>query len=331
MSDGPTDAHRSTVDPTLFTADIEERPSALGDLQRVLVTDDPWRDVPDEVGQVLFLGMGSSMFAASVAAARLRAQGVDAVAELASSELLPPPDPEQLVVAISASGGSQETVDAVAQYSGQSPVMLLTNTAGASLSEVADSTVLMHAGAERGGVSCRSYTHTQALLLALEARLVGAHRDLLALLGQVVEATDDLLSRREQWLAPTVERLAGPDVTAVVAPFRRLGNAQQSALMLREGPRRSAVASETGEWSHVDVYLTKTLDYRMLLLPGSRHEGELLRWTRERGSTVVSVGADLPDTVGSVRYRHDDQEEVRLLTELVVAELVAADLWRASA
>ena len=79
----------------------------------------------------------------------------------------------------------------------------------------------------------------------------------------------------------------------MVAPFRRLGNAQQSALMLREGPRRSAVASETGEWSHVDVYLTKTQDYRMLLMPGSRYESELLRWTRERGTTVVSVGDDV--------------------------------------
>ena len=94
------------MDAHLFTADLEARPSALGDLQRVLVTDDPWAQVPEEVGQVLFLGMGSSTFAASVAAARLRALGVDAVAELASSELLPPPDPEQLVVAISASGGS---------------------------------------------------------------------------------------------------------------------------------------------------------------------------------------------------------------------------------
>ena len=184
----------SDVDAHLFTADLEARPSALGDLQRVLVTDDPWAEVPDEVGQVLFLGMGSSTFAASVAAARLRAHGVDAVAELASSELLPPPDPEQLVVAISASGGSRETSDAVAQYAGQSPVMLLTNIAGSALSGAADHTVLMHAGEERGGVSCRSYTHTQVLLLALESRLTGADRDLLALLGKVIEASDDLLS-----------------------------------------------------------------------------------------------------------------------------------------
>lgn len=107
------------MDPALFAADIEQRPGTLQDLQRVLVTDDPWAELPEEIEQVVFLGMGSSTFAASVAAARLRAHGVEAVAELASSELLPPPDPERLVVAISASGGSRETQDAVAQYAGQ--------------------------------------------------------------------------------------------------------------------------------------------------------------------------------------------------------------------
>ncbi|MEO8106141.1 MAG: SIS domain-containing protein [Actinomycetes bacterium] len=319
------------MDPVLFSADLEERPSALRDLQRALVTADPWSGLPEDVGQVLLLGMGSSMFAASVAAARLRALGVDAVAELASSELLPPPDPEQLVVAISASGGSKETLDAVAQYSGQSPVTLITNREDSPLGAAADSTVLMHAGEERGGVSCRSYTHTQVLLLALEAALTGVDRDLLALLGNAADAAEDLLDQRDIWLSQAVECLAGPDLTAVVAPFRRLGNAQQSALMLREGPRRSALASETGEWSHVDVYLTKTNDYRMLLLPGSRYEGELLRWTSERGAKVVSVGADIAGVAQVIRYRHDDDEPVRLLSELLVAEQVAAQLWRDAA
>ena len=56
------------------------------------------------------------------------------------------------------------------------------------LAAVADSTVLMHAGEERGGVSCRSYTHTQVLLLALEATLTGVDRDLLAILGRSADA-----------------------------------------------------------------------------------------------------------------------------------------------
>ena len=168
------------------------------------------------------------------------------------------------------------------------------------------------------------------MLLALEAKLTGVDRDLLTALGRTVDAVEDLLDRRDAWLPRAVELLGGPDLTTVVAPFRRLGNAQQSALMLREGPRRPALASETGEWSHVDVYLTKTLDYRLLLLPGSRYEDELLRWTRERGSTVVAAGAQIDGANHIVRYRHDDDEQVRLLTELLVAELVAAALWEAA-
>ena len=317
------------MDPQAFASDIDSRPARLRDLQRVLVTDDPWRQVPDEVAQVLFLGMGSSTFAASVAAARLRALGVDAVAELASSELLPPPDPGQLVVAISASGGSRETLDAVAQYQGQSPVVALTNVEGSAITAAADVTVLMHAGPELGGVSCRSYTHTQVMLMALEERLCGVDRDLLAMVGRAGDATQDLLDRRASWLPDLVDVMGDAELSAVVAPFRRLGNASQSALMLREGPRRPAIASETGEWSHVDVYLTKTQDYRVLLLPGSRYEPELLRWTSERGSTVVAVGAAVDGADGSVRYCYDDDEEVRMLAEVVVTELLAADLWMA--
>ena len=147
------------------------------------------------------------------------------------------------------------------------------------------------------------------LLLALEAALTGASRRPGEGLGNAADAADDLFDRRDDWLPRAVECLAGPDLTAVVAPFRRFGNAQQSALMLREGPRRSAIASETGEWSHVDVYLTKTSDYRMLLLPGSRYQGELLRWTREREATVVCAGQEIDrcrpvDSLPTRRRRH---------------------------
>jgi hypothetical protein len=112
-----------------------------------------------------------------------------------------------------------------------------------------------------------------------------------------------------------------------VAPARRLASAQQSALMLREGPRLQAYACETGDWSHIDVYLTKSTDYRMLLLAGSRWEDELLRWVAERGSTVVAVGADVPGAGLSLRYAGDEDDDVRLLSETLVAELLAADLW----
>ena len=116
----------------------------------------------------------------------------------------------------------------------------------------------------------------------------------------------------------------------MVAPARRLSSAQQSALMLREGPRLPAYACETGDWSHVDVYLTKTTDYRMLLLAGSPWEDDLLRWTAERGSTVVAVGADVQGAAFALRYPGDADDDVALLSEVLVPELLAADLWASS-
>ena len=97
--------------------------------------------------------------------------------------------------------------------------------------------------------------------------------------------------------------------------------------MLREGPRLPAVGCETGDWSHVDVYLTRTTDYRMLLLGGSRWEAQLLDWTTQRGSTVVAVGAEVAGATSTLRYPHDDVDDVRLLTETLVAELLAAHAW----
>lgn len=99
--------------------------------------------------------------------------------------------------------------------------------------------------------------------------------------------------------------------------------------MLREGPRLQAGASETGDWSHVEVYLTKTTDYRLMLFAGSRWEDELLRWTGERGSTVVAVGAELPRAALSLRYAGDEVDDVRLLAEVLVAELLAQRAWAA--
>ncbi len=314
------------MDPALFLADLEAKPERLAALADVLDTVDPWAELPHAEHLVL-VGMGSSFFAASVVAARLRAHGMNAVAELASSDLLPAVDDDSVVIPVSAGGGSRETVDAMTQYLDRCPVVLLTNTPDSDLAAQADLVVDLHAGPELGGVACRSYQHTLALLLALESHLLGYSLDVPALVRSAAAASEDLLARRESWLPDVRRLLVGPHGTHAVAPARRLASAQQSALMLREGPRVQAYACETGDWSHIDVYLTKSTDYRMLLLAGSRWEDELLRWVAERGATVVAVGADVAGAAMSLRYPGDEVDDVRLLTETLVAELLAADLW----
>ena len=300
----------------LFLADLEEKPEWL----RAWKLRGAWGFVT-RPGRVVLLGMGSSHYANQVGAARLRAAGVDAVAELASNDLLPAIRPGDLVVAVSASAGSAETLDAVERLGVD--VVAVANQPG-PLTERATRTVWMEAGEERGGVACRSYQHTLALLLELVRHLTGG-RDVP--LTDAAAAAEDLLLTEPAWRPRVAELLLGPDGTHVVAPARRISSAYQSALMLREGPRLRAYGCETGDWSHVDVYLTKTTDYRMLLLGGSRWEEPLLEWTSQRGSTVVVVGTEVPGAARSVRYAHDDDDDVRLLAETTVAELVAARAW----
>ncbi len=87
-------------------------------------------------------------------------------------------------------------------------------------------------------------------------------------------------SRPPKHFAPP-RRMAAPSspmiveaaqTTYLIAPAERLSSALQSALMLREGPRLPAAATETGDWLHVDVYLSKRPGYTALLFPGSRYD-----------------------------------------------------------
>ena len=314
--------------PDLFLADLERKPEVLRALARRLRDEDPWAFLDGRSERVLLLGMGSSAYAGGVAAARLRARGLTAVCELASSDLLPAWGDGTLVVAVSATGGSRETLDALARLSGGETVVALTNTDGSAVGSAAGHTVAMHAEPEDGGVACRSFQHTLVQLLALERHLVGEPLAPLADdADRAADASEHLLTTVDDWLPEVTDLLAGPDGTHLTAPARRFSSAQQGALMLREGPRRQAVGCEAGDWAHVDVYLTKNTDYRLLAFAGSAWDDGILEWTRPRGTTVVAVGGDFPDARATVRYPHDDVDDVRLLTETLVPELVAARLW----
>ena len=304
-----------------FLADLEAKPAALAALAGALGPGDPFAGLPLGIRRVVFLGMGSSRYAAGVAALRLRAAGIDAVAEYASTAHTSPATPDTLVVAISASGGSAETLDAAARYRGRSYVVAMTNKPASPITEGADLVVPMVAGEERGGVSCRTFQHTLALLLVLQARLTGG--DVAGLVERAAEATAHLLDRRREWLPRAYELVDGPHGVYAIAPAERLSSAEQSALMFREVPRRQADACETGDWAHVDVYLTKTYDYRALVFPGSRYDGQMMDWMRQRAATVVTVGGTLDGEAMSIRYRHDGDADVALLTETLVGELLA--------
>ena len=315
------------MNATDYLADLEAKPTWLERLAGALQAANPFAAVPTDVDRVLFLGMGSSRYAAVDAALDLRAAGIAAAAEYASVEATFPPDPRTLVVAISASGESAETLDAVERYRDRSPILVLTNVRDSTLGRTDDLVVELLAGEEAGGVACRTYLHTALLLRALGAHLIGIPEDIASLTHRVAEATSRLHLTSDRWLPAIAQALDGPDPTFLIAPVERFASAEQGALMIREGPRTAAVACETSDWVHVDVYLTKTLEYGAILFTGSRWDGHALEWLAKRKATVVAVGSKPAGVTVAIDYPGADDPDVARYTEVFVPELLAARWW----
>ncbi|MGC0143113.1 SIS domain-containing protein [Pseudactinotalea sp. Z1732] len=313
------------MDVTRFHEDLALVPHHLESLAGALEAGLPGVDLLPAASRVLVLGMGSSAYAAGLVAQAARAQGVAVEVSLASAELLPPPAPDLVVIAVSATGGSAEVLHAVTRYAGTGRLVAVTNKTDSPLAEVADVLVPLTAGVEASGVACRTFRHT-VVVLSEVLRTYGFTPTVAPAVSarRAAGANAELLEGAPAWLPQVSSTLLGPHGTFLLAPLERLASAQQGALMMREVPRRPAWASETGDWAHVDLYLARTLDYRVLLFAGSRWDGQALDWLEHRGATFVSVGADLPGAAHVVRYAGDEDPLLAVLSEVLVAELVAA-------
>ena len=310
------------MDPAGFLDDLENIPDHLQALSQWLWHDDPWVNARGRA-QYLLTGMGSSAYAGRTAAGWLRSAGLSVVDEIASLAPGMPGGDDTAAILISATGGSVETLDRRARLHRDTLAVALTNDPASELAAGCDSTVPMKAGAEVGGVACRTYRHTLALLLAL-GRPIGEIADRCA---EAATLSTGLLSDRS-WLEEVDDALRDAPATFWIAPANRLGSALQSALMMREGPRRLAVGCETGDWSHVDVYLTATMDYRAVVFTGSPWDEQAADWMRRRRATVVSVGPTALGVTGEVHVSLDAEPLTALLVEPLVAELLAHRWWQ---
>jgi glucosamine--fructose-6-phosphate aminotransferase (isomerizing) len=308
------------LQPEHFAADVR---GAVRVLSRPSAQLEPLEPLARRARRVLFLGMGSSRFAALDAATLLRSHGVEASAEMASTGLPQPPAADTLVLAISATGGSAETVTAMRRHLGTSMVAGLTARADGPIGQEADICLPIVSDGP-SGVACASYRSTVALLQQVCGLFVPPPP--LGTRERAAQTAATVLEHRHEWLPRVVELLA-PGPVHVLAPAERFGSAEQSALMLREVPRIPAHACETGDWSHVDVYLTKRPGHRVLLLSGSRYEAEVIEWATERGFPVVVAGGSLPGSALRIDLPGADAPFVRPLVETLVTELIAAELW----
>ena len=249
------------------------------------------------------------------------------MAELASSDLLPVVTPDTLVVAVSASAGSVETLDAVDRLG--VPVVAVANRPG-PLTERASHTVWMQAGEERGGVACRSFQHTLALLLALESGTWSGRP--VPPVADAADAAEDLLARADTW-RPAARRAAArsardarrrpgpPDLLGVPVGADAARGAAAARRRLRD--RRLEPRRRLPDEDH---RLPDAPAGRVPVGAAAAGVDGTARHARSSPSAPRSPARPRP-----LRYVHDDVDDVRLLTETLVGELVAAHAWLSDA
>jgi len=287
-----------------FRADMAASPGALAALL------DAW--VPPDLGgrqRYVLTGLGSSRFAAMLVADRLQARGVDARVAHPSVAVRMPPADDLVLVAVSASGGTHEVIDAAEVHRGTSRVVAVTNAPDGPLAQTADVVVPLHAGPEVGGIACRTFRATiAAIALLTGASTVAALRPAVSGLTTALDAGPDPL------IEALVDALDGAPSIDVLADALDLGLAEQAALMLREAPRLPAHAWETAEWLHVGVYLALP-GHRAVIFDGSPADREVVDTVERRGGGVVRM----PD--------QGAEPLTRALVTSVALEVAAAALW----
>ena len=220
-------------DPDASLRDLEAKPAALRTLADVL-TADPWGRLAEHA-RVVILGMGSSRFAAVPVAARLRARGIDAVAEYASTTAGSPAGPARWRSACRPAVRRRRPCEALARHreAGSTTVAVTNDDAGplvrgrrvpAAACSPARRQAASPAGPSSTRWPCCSRSTTRAAAADATRR--------------AADATEDLLARRDAWL-PARGRAARSDRPAVPARARcaqQLGRAGRADV-----PRRAPV------------------------------------------------------------------------------------------
>ena len=249
---------------------------------------------------VVFSGVGASLHAADVIAARFRSHGLAAWTINAADLVHHVPELHRApLVLISQSGESVEVVKAARVHAGRSPTWCLTLNPKATLSDV--SMLVMPGGGERGYAATRSFTTTLAvgeMLQAACALEVGNTTDapavdLVAAASDVEQAGPEL----EAGIRSVVGRLSAAATLLFTGRGALAGIAQYGALITMELARRPAFALESAMVRHGPI---EAFGPDLALVALRRPDGVeslvtgLVALARDHGSPTALVHAGRP-------------------------------------
>jgi glucosamine--fructose-6-phosphate aminotransferase (isomerizing) len=299
--------------PHFMLKEIHEQPEAVARTYRGRVSADTGAvDLPEanltgalavRLGRVVLVACGTSYHAALIGRTMLeRLAGLPAEVDVASEfryreAVL---GPETLVVALSQSGETADTLGAVrVARERSSPVLGITNVVGSALARDADGIIYTHAGPEIGVASTKTFTATvtACYLLALS---LGLYRGYLT-----VSDAQKRIAELEEIPALIAQTLADEAPLRALAPslagyhnFLYLGRglhhaiALEGALKLKEISYAHAEGYPAGEMKHGPIALIDEQMPVVVLAPRDASYDRMLgnvEEVRARGGRVIAV------------------------------------------
>lgn len=285
---------------------------------------------------LIFSGMGSSHFCAIGAGIYLKRHGVDNQV-ISTGELLYYEKEclreDTLLVLISQSGESAETVRLISELPDKLPVIAVTNDGNSALAKRGQIVLPLHVSAEEA-VTTRTYLASVCLTMLLAAQLAGEGTDgMLRKLRRSVEALDRTLADREQILSGMEPFLDGCTAPAVMGRGYSLCSVEAGALFLREIVKVPAMAFDEAEFKHGPLEMAGPGFWAVIFAPSGPGAGMNMAMAEsivQKGGMVLLITDDncmVEKKEGLILIRLETMEEyLTPLCQIVPVQLLADSL-----
>jgi glucosamine--fructose-6-phosphate aminotransferase (isomerizing) len=258
------------------------------------------------IDKVFILACGTSLHAGMIGKLAIEHwAGIPVDVEVASEFRYRDPivDPHTLVIAISQSGETIDTIAAASHGRDQrAPVIALCNVVGSTLAREADGVLYTHAGPEIAVASTKAFT-TQivgCLLIGLylaqvRGRMYASEtEDILSRLQQIPAALEQTLLLDGE-IRELAERYQDTNYTMFIGRHAGLPIAMEGALKLKEISYLHAEAFPAGEMKHGPIALIEPGSLVVALAPAGHVFAKMvsnIQEVRARGASVLAIGTD---------------------------------------
>ncbi|QLG48586.1 glutamine--fructose-6-phosphate transaminase (isomerizing) [Natrinema halophilum] len=295
------------------------------------------------IDSVQFVACGTSYHAALYGSLTLNQAGVRSSALLANeySVSAPPVDDETLVIAVTQSGETADTLNALRQANAEgAQTLTVTNVVGSTAAREADDALFIRAGPEIGVAATKTFSSQAVMLTLLGQRIASDQR------GEPRADTESLLAELASMPGAIADVLDDSDAAAIARRYadsqayffigRGLGFpvALEGALKFKEITYEHAEGFASGELKHGPLALVTPETPVFAIFTGEEDEKTLknAEEAQTRGAPVIAV---CPDDHPAVEAADDhleiadtDQDLAGLLAnvQLQLVSYYAADL-----